>query len=696
MKLVAKVRDLEWRRGFYEWCRTDGVTWVFIFKTLLAAFVTLGLAMYFEFPQPRVSAVSVFIVMQIQSGAVLAKAFYRLAGTIVGAGVTVLLVSLMPQDSTLLLTAFAVWIALCCAGAQWHRNVRGYGFVLAGYTTATIGLPILAHPNDVLLSAAWRIVEISLGIFVSSAITACVFPKTTGAAMRDALYHRLGDLNALLSHSIAGTLSALERQRTYSRFAAEAVGLEGLRAITAFENPHLRQQNRRLSRLNKEFMTLCTRLSALQQYLDHIGHDSLAALSISPALRELGRLSDSVPHRSVTNLDAIELAQRVLELKSRTAVLQSNLSSSPKPHHSPESCLEASTAAELLAAFLDEFQAYLDTHARLGESERDKEDWRYHFRSHTSGFAALAAGVRGGIVVLLLGMFWLQTGWPSGAMATLIGASTVALASTTPNPRGLAFQIAMGTIVGATLGGIEYFLVYPLIDGFPLLCFALAPVICLGAFLISRPKWFGYGAGVLVFFAVASLPDNPTHYDPYGFINDYIGMIVAMLVSAVAGAVILPPNRPWLIRRLEGDLRKAAASVIHSPLEGLSNAFESRVRDIVQQAYGLTSNHPDQLRELIRWMFMVLGVGHAVIEIRHDAPRHSKSLAAALEAIARLFGDPGLDNVQAALQVLEGTLTLCNQDAALKRSASYLELIRTSLHRFEWTHDGASISQTPR
>ena len=47
------LHSLEWRRGFFDWARSDGVTWVYIFKVLLAAFLTLWLAMRLELPQPR-------------------------------------------------------------------------------------------------------------------------------------------------------------------------------------------------------------------------------------------------------------------------------------------------------------------------------------------------------------------------------------------------------------------------------------------------------------------------------------------------------------------------------------------------------------------------------------------------------------------------------------------------------------------
>lgn len=42
---LRRLHRLEWRRGFFDWARSDGVTWVYIFKVLLAAFLTLWLAM---------------------------------------------------------------------------------------------------------------------------------------------------------------------------------------------------------------------------------------------------------------------------------------------------------------------------------------------------------------------------------------------------------------------------------------------------------------------------------------------------------------------------------------------------------------------------------------------------------------------------------------------------------------------------
>ncbi|MGV8671550.1 FUSC family protein, partial [Pseudomonas aeruginosa] len=53
-------------------------------------------------------------------------------------------------------------------------------------------------------------------------------------------------------------------------FAAQAVGLETMRAASAFEDPHMRLRNGRLIRLSSEFMAMNTRFHALHQLLERL------------------------------------------------------------------------------------------------------------------------------------------------------------------------------------------------------------------------------------------------------------------------------------------------------------------------------------------------------------------------------------------------------------------------------------------
>lgn len=89
---------------------------------LIAAFLTLWLAMRLELPQPRTAMITVFIVMQPQSGQVFAGNFYRFLGTLAGSAVMVLLIALFAQNTELFLGALAIWVGICTAGAT--RNPR--------------------------------------------------------------------------------------------------------------------------------------------------------------------------------------------------------------------------------------------------------------------------------------------------------------------------------------------------------------------------------------------------------------------------------------------------------------------------------------------------------------------------------------------------------------------------------------------
>ncbi|EPN68467.1 fusaric acid resistance protein, partial [Pseudomonas syringae pv. actinidiae ICMP 19096] len=60
---LHRIAALPWRREFKGWARSDGVTWVYLFKVLIAAFLTYWLALRLELPQPHTAIITVFIVM---------------------------------------------------------------------------------------------------------------------------------------------------------------------------------------------------------------------------------------------------------------------------------------------------------------------------------------------------------------------------------------------------------------------------------------------------------------------------------------------------------------------------------------------------------------------------------------------------------------------------------------------------------
>ncbi|MEX5668553.1 FUSC family protein [Pseudomonas neuropathica] len=696
--------SLEWRRGFFDWARSDGVTWVYIFKVLIAAFLTLWLAMRLELPQPRTAMITVFIVMQPQSGQVFAKSFYRFLGTLAGSAMMVTLIALFAQNTELFLGSLAIWVGICSAGAARCRNFRAYGFVLAGYTAAMVGLPALAHPDGAFMAAVWRVLEISLGILCSTLISAAILPQTASAAMRNALYQRFGVFALFVTDGLRGRSKAESFEASNVRFIAEAVGLEGLRSVTVFEDPHMRRRNGRLSRLNSEFMGITTRFNALHQLLERLrgnGEEHVVA-AIRPGLQDLAEVLDGFSGRALTSPDAARLATALASYKEGLpARVRSLRAIFQESEPSDAEQLDFHTAYELLYRFVDDLHSYAQTHASLADHRHERERWDEPFTPQTNWWAAAASGIRASFILVVLGSYWVATAWPSGATMTLIAAATVGLSAATPNPKRMAFQMACGTFLGALIGFVEMFFIFPWIDGFPLLCVMLAPVIVLGSFLTSRPQYAGVGLGLLIFFSTGSVPDNLTIYNPYTFINDYIAMVMGMLVCAAAGAIILPPNSRWLWKRLEQDLRGQVVYAISGKLKGLASSFESRTRDLLHQAYGLAAGEPKVQKNLLRWMFVVLEVGHAIIELRkeqailpvHPAYAESQPWRQAIRvmgrALVRLFLQPNASNLERALVAVDHAISRVAatdepfaphfDTSALRRVKSYLHFIRTSL-----------------
>ncbi|MBC9248809.1 fusaric acid resistance protein [Pseudomonas alcaligenes] len=688
------------QRALYEWARSDGVTWLYIAKVLLAALLTLWLALRLELPQPGTATVTVFIVMQPQSGQVFAKSFYRLLGSLVGLGVMLLLIALFAQERVLFLLAVALWIGLCTAGAARYRDFRAYACMLAGYTATLVGLPAAEQPDIAFMQAVWRLLEVALGILCASVVSATLWPQTASAALRNALYQRFGSFAEFaLAHLDGGARPAFEAASL--AFAAQTVSLETLRSATGFEDPHMRLRSGRLARLNSEFMRLSTRYHALHQLLERLrGQGAEAVLqALHPSLQRLREMLEPWRGRPLTDRDAASLAAQLDA--QRPGLMQDIRLARAALRVEPEQRLDFNTAAELLYRLADDLHQYAQTHASLAAHRHAREDWPHRFATKANLLAALVAGARTALMVLLLGLFWIATAWPSGSTFVLIAAVVAALSSSAADPAKLAMQMAAGTLLAALLGFAVTFFVLPHLDGFPLLALALAPVFALGVFFTLRPRWAGAGLGLLVFFSFGAIPANLALYDPGRMLNTYLAMLLAQLLAAAFAAVLLPPTSAWLWRRLQRDLRLRVVQAVSARLAGLQPAFESGTRDLLSQAYGLAARNPQVQRDLLRWMLLVLEIGHAVIELRHEQealpaqPCYAEDMPWRLavrvlgRALIRLFVQPSAGNRGRALAAVEQAIATTRRTAEpcapdfesspLRRVLSYLHFIRSSL-----------------
>src|SRR5215831_7666029 len=143
----------------------------FAAKTTASGLIALLIAFTFNLDQPQWALLTVFIVAQPQSGLVLAKSFYRIIGTFVGAAVALLLVSLFAQERVLFLGSLAAWLGVCTYASRYARSFAGYSFALSGYTVAIVGISGALDPGNAFFIAVGRVTEISLGIMMTAVIS---------------------------------------------------------------------------------------------------------------------------------------------------------------------------------------------------------------------------------------------------------------------------------------------------------------------------------------------------------------------------------------------------------------------------------------------------------------------------------------------------------------------------------------------
>ncbi|WP_322043151.1 FUSC family protein [Paraburkholderia sp. J67] len=713
-------------QAFADWARTDGLVWLYLFKTVAAALIALGIAMKLELPSPRTAMTTVFIVMQPQSGPVFAKSFYRLSGTLVGLVVMLALIGLFAQQPELFIATTAIWVGICTAGAARNRNFRSYGFVLAGYTAALIGIPASQHPDGAFMSAMTRVAEISIGVIISGAVSALVFPQYTGELLRSTVRRRFSSFVDYVSASLAGRIDRSQIEATNARFVADIVGFEASRSNAVFETPDSRMRSGRLARLNTEFMAAATRFHALHQLMNRLRSEGskVTVDALEPYFHEISPLFDKAGERVLTAADAAhasaQLSQYRAALPKRVRDTRAQLEAAlPEGDaaalaHKAARLLDFDTATELFYRFVHEMNEYTATYASLAVETHSREKWIARYVPKTNMVAASVHGVRAAIVMGLLGAFWIATAWPSGTNLVLNAAATCALASASPQPTRMASQMAIGTALASFVGMILTFGVFPHIDGFPMLCVALAPALAFGTFVSTRPKYVGIGVGYCIFLCFLAGPDNLMQYNPTGYINDALALVISMIVSAAAFAVLLPPSTPWLRNRLLANLRGQAVHACRARLQGLPgikgsaglrNRFESGARDLMFQLNALAGNDEAFRQDTLRWMFSTLEIGNAAIDLREELaalPRHPRfakgtpwrvQTSATLKSLSALFERPdarrhgaALASTSAAIGAVQSVLeTVLREDAPreerhpLQRCLSHLHFIRTAL-----------------
>lgn len=685
---AGAAAPVPWTTQVREALRGEGAAWMFVFKVLLSIYLAGMIAMRMGFSSPSTAMITVIVVMNRQSGMVLAKAFYRALGTIVGSIAAVAITALFPQQPVLLLLATSVWVGLCAGGALMFRNFRAYGFVLSGYTVAIIALPAVNEPTEVFILATARLTEVLLGLMVSAVVFDVVFPARLRNNLRTTAE---GLITGFLDFVRDGTRGALPREKmeqAHLRFVRESMALEDLRASVVFEDPEARVRSRRMRLLNQRFMAASTRFQSLHHLINRLlrgAPDDPVAGALMQLYRPLG---DALAARRLGDHDDV------------TARLDAVLDAQPAPAAALRAALPAArlddfdTGASLLLRFTGELRDMTHTAAALrrpglgGQLARAGEKVRFGYA--TDYFSVAVTVVRSFLVSLILGLAWIQSGWASGANAMANVIALTAILAAVPNANVTAAQIAKGFSIGLVFAFLCVTLVMPRIDSYAMLVLGTAPFLMLSLYLSTRPPLFGISLGMCLGTLVPLGLGLEPNFDVAGFLNNgvafMLGAVLALLAFQLVPSVIGTLGQR---RRLLTELRHQVTLAARAPLDGLAPRFESVSRDLFLQVVSHTQPGNAEARTLLAWALSVHETGRTLIELRHDSidavvPRAIEAhIDAAVAAIARLYDNLSPADHQAALAHLDAALADTVVDGAvparLRAVRQHLHLLRSAL-----------------
>ena len=188
-------------------------------------------------------------------------------------------------------------------------------------------------------------------------------------------------------------------------------------------------------------------------------------------------------------------------------------------------------------------------------------------------------------------VFWLWTGWTSGSTAMIMIAVVTSLAMRMPNPKMVAIDFLVGTLIALPVGSLYFLVIMPSTQqSMLLLCISLAVL----AFFIGievQKRRLGSLGGLANIINIIVL-DNPMTFHFSQFLDSALGQIVGCFLALIVILLIRDNSRARTGRVLLNQFVSAAVSSL------TTNKARRRVNHLpalYQQLFLLLNKFPDDL-----------------------------------------------------------------------------------------------------
>ncbi|MBV8092739.1 MAG: FUSC family protein, partial [Acetobacteraceae bacterium] len=527
--------------------RALGPPLLFGLRVWASVCLALYVAFWLQLDNPSWAGTSAAIMCQPQLGASLRKGWFRIIGTALGAVAIVVLTACFPQDRALFLISLALWGALCTLFATILRNFAAYAAALAGYTAAIIASDQLGATGGLdgqaFTLALARVTEICTGI-VSAGI---VLAGTDLGGARRGLATLFAELTAGISAGFARSFTLVGAEVPDTRavrrdFLRKVIALDPLIDQTLGESSQIRYHS---PVLQTAVDGLFVALAAWRAVANHLGR-----LPVDQA-REAGAIIlHNLPLELQSRLKSPEPARWCADPTHLLLMCeQACRGIAAVPVRTPSLRLLADAAAGTLAGISHALNGLALLVAdparsvpRRGITHLRIPDW----------LPALVNAGRSFVTIGAMMLFWIVTGWPSGATAiTFASITAILLAPRADQAYAAAVGFGAGTFLATIFAAIIGFGVLPGLHTQTFLAFSLITGLYLvpaGALMAQWPT--GMFIAMTANFVPLLGPTNPESYDTIQFYNTALAIVVGTGFSAFCFRLMPPLSPAFRTRRL--------------------------------------------------------------------------------------------------------------------------------------------------
>lgn len=503
----------------------------------LVTLVAFALALFVGFEalidSAGLAGMTAAVLSQPSAGAVFAKSYARLFGTLSGGVVCVALFWIFPQAPWLFAAGMAFWIGTCAYWGGKLKYFASYASILGGYT-AVIILTDTSNPEMAMVTAGNRVSVIVIGILTVAFVFGVLHVRKGFKAYLPPLLE-MNDRIIAQAKQVLKDPEAYDHVETMRQWAADIEAMHQSLEYAGAEDPEVALHARSIRCGLNEFFA------------------DMADFNIR--LKELGLLLKGSPNQAIADevnnvlLDAFNA--RLDETDAQADQRMSNLHQRVLDYFSTQSEVSLVDRSRLLAE-IHAARKLIDTMNRIrrGRETFDKEDIRPLGRATTvtqnlyNGFVAATT------FMVVWGIYIVNEWQTGGSMFLVFSAVLMLVVVVMDDPAVMIKSLQLGALGCVVPALICQQVLMPLGSGFPwlVLCFSVIILPC--SILKSFPKTAAMGNQFLMFGMMMSLPDNQMQYNLQTFLNNLQALMAASMLC-LASVLIFYPVRNRTKGRLQ-------------------------------------------------------------------------------------------------------------------------------------------------